>query len=274
MPDWSEEIYLQFDCRERFVRPQSACKGHPHCSIRNAAENADVERPHGIRMLGADSQHHRSPPLADFFASNPIRRATGTSFTFACSLKSGREEVCWVIVIGSRLGSFALLERCFQGIPLDDDRPNHVNRRYAADGSPSNSLPACSRSMRCLSNDRVPRLFAFAHIRTLGKRNMRPNGRLLHLTTCLDASRTVPGSNERISSNPQFAAEMEKAGFSALRSAHRQRGAGLPGRHLRGHERRHRNDHREAAANSRRIRVAKLREVHRSMVQRRRIFHG
>jgi len=73
---------------------------------------------------------------------------------------------------------------------------------------------------------------------------------------------------------PQFAAEMEKAGFSALRSAHRQRGAGLPGRHLRGHERRHRNDHREAAANSRRIRVAKLREVHRLMVQRRRIFHG
>ncbi len=62
---------------------------------------------------------------------------------------------------------------------------------------------------------------------------------------------------------PQFAAEMEK-----------ERGAGLPGRHLRGHERRHRNDHREAAANSRRIRVAKLREVHRLMVQRRRIFHG
>ena len=50
----------------------------------------------------------------------------------------------------------------------------------------------------------------------------------------------------------------------ALRSAHRQRGAGLPGRHLRGHERRHRNDHRETAANSRRIRV----EVHRLMVKR------
>ncbi len=219
-----------------------------------------------------------------------------------------------MIVIGSRLGSFALLERCFQGIPLDDDRPNHVNRRYSADGSPSNSLPACSRSMRCLANDRVPRLFAFAHIRTLGKINMRPNGRLLHLTTCLDATeRSRDAMNESLLENvmpdttkvrehysameltdriksalatlgwpfryeqqsiPQFAAEMEKAGFSALRSAHRQRGAGLPGRHLRGHERRHRNDHREAAANSRRIRVAKLREVHRLMVQRRRIFHG
>ena len=62
-----------------------------------------------------------------------------------------------------------------------------------------------------------------------------------------------------LQSIPQFAAEMEKAG---------QRGAGLPGRHLRGHERRHRNDHREAAANSRGIRVAKPREVHRLMVQR------
>ena len=107
-----------------------------------------------------------------------------------------------MIVIGSRLGSFALLERCFQGIPLDDDRPNHVNRRYAADGSPSNSLPACSRSMRCLANDRVPRLFAFAHIRTLGKRNMRPNGRLLHLTSCLDATeRSRDAMNESLLEN-------------------------------------------------------------------------
>jgi hypothetical protein len=56
-----------------------------------------------------------------------------------------------------------------------------------------------------------------------------------------------------------------EAGFSArFVPPHRRRGAGLLERHLRGHERRHRNDHREAAANSRRIRV----EVHRLMVKR------
>src|SRR6267142_1416887 len=48
----------------------------------------------------------------------------------------------------------------------------------------------------------VPRLFAFAHIRTLGKRNMRPNGRLLHLTTCLDATeRSRDAMNESLLEN-------------------------------------------------------------------------
>src|SRR5262249_29115640 len=50
-----------------------------------------------------------------------------------------------------------------------------------------------------------------------------------------------------------------------LRSAHRQHRAGLPGRHLRGDERRHREDHRHAAHDARRIRGAQPGEVRRLM---------
>jgi hypothetical protein len=72
-----------------------------------------------------------------------------------------------------------------------------------------------------------------------------------------------------LQSIPQFAAEMEKAGFSARFVQHIDSVAqDYQGGIFAVHERRHRNDHREAAANSRRIRVAKPREVHRLMVQR------
>src|ERR1700722_5224746 len=77
------------------------------------------------------------------FASNPIRRATRTSFAFARSLKSDRKV--WLMTFWPR-PSIAAHEPLFRGAPQDDGRRDREGRSSSGDDGSCRFLLVCLQS--------------------------------------------------------------------------------------------------------------------------------
>jgi hypothetical protein len=93
LPDRAKEIDFQFHGSKGFIWGESTCKRHAHGGVRYVAKNPSVQRSHGICMLWSGCQDDRRPSVRMSFASNPIKRAMGTSFVLARSRKSACEGI-------------------------------------------------------------------------------------------------------------------------------------------------------------------------------------
>ena len=100
-PYRSKEIDFQLDGSEGFLRRKSACECLPLAASAMSHRIPPCSGPMGFACRGSAEKVAVARPLAISFASKPIRRATATSFDFACSLKSGWSGVPWVVVMTS-----------------------------------------------------------------------------------------------------------------------------------------------------------------------------
>src|SRR6266436_4840424 len=138
--------------------------------------------PMGFACCGPAAKTTVARPSAISFASNPIRRAIGTSFVFARSLKSACEGISWVLMTCRLRPSISAHELWFRGIPPNDGRRDQEALYYAADDSPSRFLQECWQSGWPILPNRHrngPRLVV-AHPRQLTAydqaKNLEPDG--------------------------------------------------------------------------------------------------
>src|SRR5260370_37514512 len=80
-------------------------------------------------------------PSAASLASNPMRRATGTSFVFARVLKSGFMGVSGVLMTFPPGSTICVFERSFQDIFQDGGRLHRARQPFFAVGYPRCILP-------------------------------------------------------------------------------------------------------------------------------------
>src|SRR5260370_5830323 len=103
--------------------------------------------PIGLACCGPAANMTVARPFAISFASNPIRRATATSFVLARVLKSGFNGVSGVLMTFPSESSFFSRERWSRDNPRDDDRLDPAGLPFAADDSPPSFLRAYLQSM-------------------------------------------------------------------------------------------------------------------------------
>src|SRR5437899_422041 len=92
--------------------------------------------PMGLACCGPAAKVTVARPSAISFASNPIRRATGTSFVFARVLKSGVKGISGALMTFSPASWIPWLEHSLRGIPRDHGSQNQGPRPSAAAGLP------------------------------------------------------------------------------------------------------------------------------------------
>ena len=97
----------------------------------------------GFACCGPAARTTVARPSAMSFASNPIKRAIGTSFVFALSLKSCGGRVSCVLMTCWLQASLSAHELWSRDIPLHDGWQGHEALRSFADGSSYGCLRAC-----------------------------------------------------------------------------------------------------------------------------------
>ena len=88
LPDRAKEIDFQFDGSEGFLRARVLANAIPIAASAISQRIPPCSVPIGFACCGPAANMTVARPSAISFASNPIRRATGTSLTLARSLQS------------------------------------------------------------------------------------------------------------------------------------------------------------------------------------------
>ena len=88
LPDRAKEIDFQFDGSEGFLRARVLANAIPIAASAISQRIPPCSVPIGFACCGPAANMTVARPSAISFASNPIRRATGTSLTLGRSLKS------------------------------------------------------------------------------------------------------------------------------------------------------------------------------------------